>query len=44
MNRARAGYTLIEVMISIAISAISITGIVFMQTATVRSNQDAHET
>jgi prepilin-type N-terminal cleavage/methylation domain-containing protein len=46
LRRARlsAGYTLIEVMVSIAISAIGISGIVFMQTATVRSNQDAHET
>jgi prepilin-type N-terminal cleavage/methylation domain-containing protein len=46
LRRARrsAGYTLIEVMVAIAISAIGISGIVFMQTATVRSNQDAHET
>jgi prepilin-type N-terminal cleavage/methylation domain-containing protein len=43
-RRARAGYTLIEVMISIAISAIGISGIVFMQNATVHSNQDAWET
>lgn len=40
----RGGYTLIEVMVAIAISAIGISGIVFMQTATVVSNQDAHET
>lgn len=49
MNRGRrarhsAGYTLIEVMIAIAVAAIGISGIVFMQTATVRSNQDALET
>jgi prepilin-type N-terminal cleavage/methylation domain-containing protein len=46
LRRARrsAGYTLIEVMVSIAISAIGISGIVFMQSATVRSNQDAQET
>lgn len=42
--RARSGYTLIEVMVAIAIGAIGISGIVFMQTATVRSNQDALET
>lgn len=44
LSSRRAGYTLIEVMVAVAISAISISGIVFMQTATVRSNQDAHET
>jgi prepilin-type N-terminal cleavage/methylation domain-containing protein len=40
----RLGYTLIEVMVGVAISAIGISGIVLMQSATVRSNQDAHET
>jgi prepilin-type N-terminal cleavage/methylation domain-containing protein len=40
----RGGYTLIEVMVAIAISAIGVSGIVFMQQATVVSNQDAHET
>jgi prepilin-type N-terminal cleavage/methylation domain-containing protein len=43
-TRARAGYTLIEVMVAIGISAIGISGIVFMQSATVRSNHDAWET
>jgi prepilin-type N-terminal cleavage/methylation domain-containing protein len=43
-TNARAGYTLIEVMIAIAISSIGLSGIVFMQTATVRSNHDALET
>lgn len=43
-ERSRAGYTLIEVMVAIAVSAIGISGIVFMQSATVRSNQDALET
>jgi hypothetical protein len=45
MSRVRtvAGYTLIEVMMGVALSAIGIIGITFMQTATVRSNQDAYE-
>jgi prepilin-type N-terminal cleavage/methylation domain-containing protein len=42
--RSQRGYTLIEVMVAIAISAIGISGIVAMQSATARSNQDAHET
>lgn len=44
MKRARtAGYTLIEVMVGVLISAIGIAGITMMQTASVRGNQDAYE-
>jgi prepilin-type N-terminal cleavage/methylation domain-containing protein len=39
----RAGFTLIEVMVGVLISAIGIAGISFMQTASVRGNQDAYE-
>jgi prepilin-type N-terminal cleavage/methylation domain-containing protein len=39
----RAGYTLIEVMVGVLISAIGIAGISFMQSASVRGNQDAYE-
>jgi hypothetical protein len=46
-SRAKAarslGYTLIEVMMGVALSAIGITGITMMQTASVRSNYDAYE-
>lgn len=42
--RGRAGFTLIEVMVGVLLSAIGIAGISFMQTASVRANQDALET
>jgi prepilin-type N-terminal cleavage/methylation domain-containing protein len=44
MKRARAGYTLIEVMTAVFLMTIGATGILAMQGASVRSNQDAHET
>ena len=44
MRRARAGYTLIEIMTAVFIMTIGATGIVAMQGASVRSNQDANET
>lgn len=43
-RRRRAGFTLIEVMVGVLLSAIGIAGITFMQTASVRANQDAQET
>ncbi|MDB4971800.1 MAG: hypothetical protein JWN48_141 [Myxococcaceae bacterium] len=39
-----SGYTLIEIMISVVIMTIGAAGILAMQGATVRSNQDANET
>ncbi len=41
---SRAAFTLIEVMVGVLLSAIGIAGISFMQTASVRANQDALET
>jgi len=43
-QRRHAGFTLIEVMVGILLSAIGIAGITFMQTVSVRANQDAQET
>jgi prepilin-type N-terminal cleavage/methylation domain-containing protein len=40
----RAGYTLIEVMTAVVVMTIGATGIVAMQGAAVRANQDASET
>jgi prepilin-type N-terminal cleavage/methylation domain-containing protein len=40
----RAGYTLIEVMTAVVVMTIGATGIVAMQGASVRANQDANET
>lgn len=42
-RRAGAGFTLIEVMVAVAIFGIGILGVVYMQGASVRSNQDAYE-
>jgi len=44
MSRARAGYTLIEIMTAVFIMTIGAAGILAMQGASVRSNQDANET
>lgn len=44
-RRARAlGYTLVEVMMGVALTSIGLVGIGAMQTASVRANQDAYET
>jgi prepilin-type N-terminal cleavage/methylation domain-containing protein len=44
MSRRRpAGYTLVEVMMGVALSAIGLVGIGAMQSASVRANQDAYE-
>ena len=43
-RRSKAGYTLIEVMMGVALSMVGMIGITAMQTASVRSNQDAYET
>ncbi len=40
----RAGYTLIEVMTAVVVMTVGATGIVAMQGAAVRANQDANET
>ncbi|HEY6879183.1 MAG TPA: prepilin-type N-terminal cleavage/methylation domain-containing protein [Polyangiales bacterium] len=40
----RAGYTLVEVMTAVVVMTIGATGIVAMQGAAVRANQDANET
>lgn len=42
-RRARAGFTMVEVMVAVAIFAIGILGVVYLQSASVRSNQDAFE-
>ncbi|HEX6240150.1 MAG TPA: prepilin-type N-terminal cleavage/methylation domain-containing protein [Polyangiales bacterium] len=39
----RAGFTLLEVMIAGAVFTIGIVGVTYMQSASVRSNQDAYE-
>jgi prepilin-type N-terminal cleavage/methylation domain-containing protein len=39
----RAGFTLIEVMVAASLFLIGIVGVVYMQSASVRSNQDAYE-
>ncbi len=44
MTRARAGYTLIEVMTAVVVMTIGATGILAMQGASVRANEDASET
>jgi prepilin-type N-terminal cleavage/methylation domain-containing protein len=44
MKRARAGYTLLEIMTAVFIMTIGAAGILAMQGASVRSNQDANET
>jgi type II secretory pathway pseudopilin PulG len=41
--RARAGFTLVEVMAAGAVFLIGILGVSYMQSASVRSNQDAYE-
>jgi type IV pilus modification protein PilV len=43
-RRAVAGYTMLEIMISVVVMTIGATGILAMQGASVRSNQDASET
>lgn len=43
-RRALAGYTMLEIMISVVVMTIGATGILAMQGASVRSNQDASET
>jgi type II secretory pathway pseudopilin PulG len=42
-SRARAGFTLVEVMIAGSVFVIGMVGLTYMQTASVRSNQDAYE-
>jgi prepilin-type N-terminal cleavage/methylation domain-containing protein len=44
MSTRRAGYTLIEIMTAVVVLTIGATGIIAMQGASVRSNQDASET
>lgn len=44
MRRERRGYTLVEVMAAVLVMTIGATGILAMQGATVRANQDANET
>ena len=44
MNRGRAGYTLVEIMTAVFIMTVGASGILAMQGASVRSNQDANET
>jgi len=44
MRSARKGYTLIEIMISVVIMTIGAAGIMAMQGASARSNQDAAQT
>ncbi|MDB4990357.1 MAG: hypothetical protein JWN04_5535 [Myxococcaceae bacterium] len=43
-QRGRAGFTLLEIMIAVVIMTIGAAGILAMQGASVRSNQDANET
>ncbi len=42
-SRRRAGYTLVEVMLAVAILAVGATGILGLQTAAIRGNQEANE-
>jgi len=44
MSSRRAGYTLIEIMTAVVVLTIGATGVIAMQGASVRSNQDASET
>lgn len=43
MSARRTGFTLVEVMIAMALFAVGMVGVSYMQSASVRSNQDAYE-